>query len=196
VNQAVRAHKAELRVTLLAARSGRDDEQRAAAGSALAGWADALHARGTVAAYVGVGTEPPTLPLLDLLYGAGQRILLPLVRPGRVLDWAAGPPAQAAMVPGPLGLLEPAADPLGPEAVREAGLVLVPALAVDRSGHRLGRGGGYYDLALAQLPATARVIAVVFDDELLDEVPVEAHDRTVDGALTPSGLTMFARFAT
>ena len=93
---------------------------------------------------------------------------------------------------GPLGLLEPPPPYLGPDALARARLVLVPALAVDRQGNRLGRGRGYYDRALAELPAAVRVLAVVFDDELLDDVPTEAHDRPVTGALLPSGAVMFS----
>ena len=69
-------------------------------------------------------------------------------------------------------------------------LVVVPALAVDRRGNRLGRGAGFYDRALAgSRPAT--VVAVIYDDELLDTVPAEAHDVPVHAVLTPAGLTAF-----
>jgi len=63
----------------------------------------------------------------------------------------------------------------------------VPALAVDRSGHRLGRGGGFYDRWLPSTPGGS-VLAVVFDEEVIEHVPREPHDRTVDAALTPSGV--------
>lgn len=188
-DQAVRGRKAVLRAALVAARTQRGDDQRLRAGAALAGHAAALPVPGTVAGHVGVGTEPPTLPVLDALSRRGARVLLPVVLPGGVLDWAAG---GGDLVAGPLGLREPAGPRLGPDAVREAGLVLVPALAVDAAGHRLGRGGGYYDRLLAGLPRTVLLVAVVFDDEVLDDVPVEAHDRPVDGVLTPSGVQMFA----
>jgi 5-formyltetrahydrofolate cyclo-ligase len=187
--QPARERKAELRAALRSARTLRTDDRRLQLGNALVTSAGALALPATVAGYVGVGTEPPTLPLLEELRRRGARVLLPVVRPGGLLDWAAG---SADLVAGPLGLREPAGPYLGPDAVREAGLVLVPALAVDRAGHRLGRGGGYYDRALATLPRTVLVVAVVFDDEVLDEVPVEAHDRLVDGVLTPAGLQMFS----
>jgi len=63
--------------------------------------------------------------------------------------------------------------------------VLAPALAVDGAGHRLGQGGGSYDRALTR--TSAPVLAVVFDDELLESVPVQRHDRPVGGTLTPAG---------
>ena len=91
-----------------------------------------------------------------------------------------------ALRPARLGLLEPAGPSLGLDAVREAELVLAPALAVDAAGRRLGQGGGSYDRALER--AGAPVVAVVFDDEVLDEaIPVESHDRPVAGVLTPGG---------
>ena len=138
----------------------------------------------TVAAYAGTGTEIDTGPLLADLVGRGLRVLLP-VPVGRHLDWAVyeGPDA---LVTGRFGLPEPTGRRLGPDALAGAGLVLVPALAADRAGHRLGRGAGFYDRALASAPGVA-AHAVVDDDEVLAEVPVEPHDRPVSGILTPSG---------
>jgi 5-formyltetrahydrofolate cyclo-ligase len=190
VNLAAREHKAALRAELVTARTRRSQGRLVAAGAALASWADALHPPALVAAYVGVGTEPPTLPLLEALDRLGVRVLLPVVLPEGGLDWSDAP-ATLAVPTGPLGLREPPGPYLGPAAVREAGLILVPALAVDRAGHRLGRGAGYYDRALAGWSRTTRRLAVVFDDELVDRVPVEPHDQRMDGALTPSGLVMF-----
>lgn len=187
-DDSVRERKAALRAQLLAGRTHRDDDQRQRLGAGLADSSGALPVPPTVAGYVGVGTEPPTSALLDELRRRGAAVLLPVVRPGRVLDWASG---SADLVVGPLGLREPAGPYLGPGAVRDAGLVLVPALAVDLAGRRLGRGGGYYDRVLTTLSRTTLLVAVVFDDEVLEAVPVEAHDRPVDGVLTPSGLQMF-----
>jgi 5-formyltetrahydrofolate cyclo-ligase len=121
--------------------------------------------------------------LLDALRAAGVRFLLPVVT-GERLDWATYD-GEGALAEGPLGLAEPSGHRLGSDALAAADVVLVPALAVDRSGHRLGRGRGYYDRALAAV--SVPVIAVVFDDDVIDDVPVEAHDRDVDGWLSPSG---------
>jgi 5-formyltetrahydrofolate cyclo-ligase len=78
---------------------------------------------------------------------------------------------------------------LGPRGVLAADVVLVPALAVDTLGTRLGQGGGYYDATLPQLDPGVPIIAVVHDDEVLDAsvepLPCEPHDVPVDGALTP-----------
>jgi 5-formyltetrahydrofolate cyclo-ligase len=172
------------RAVATARRAARPVEDRVAAGTALARLGLAAWGRlGCLAAYVGVGTEPATLPLLDALRSVGVRVLLPVIT-GDALDWAAYE-GSASLAEGPLGLAEPAGVRLGGTALLEAEVVLVPALAVDRRGHRLGRGRGYYDRALAAV--TAPVVAVVYDDDVIDDVPVEDHDRDVDGRLTPSG---------
>jgi 5-formyltetrahydrofolate cyclo-ligase len=85
----------------------------------------------------------------------------------------------------------PDGTPLGLDAITDADVILVPALAVDVSGHRLGRGGGSYDRALTRVRPGQTVLGVVHDDEVLDAVPFEPHDRTVEGALTPSGVRYF-----
>jgi 5-formyltetrahydrofolate cyclo-ligase len=121
--------------------------------------------------------------LLDALRAAGVRVLLPVIT-GERLDWATYD-GEGGLAAGPLGLLEPTGQRLGSDALSAADVILVPALAVDRSGGRLGRGRGYYDRALAAV--SVPVIAVVFDDDVIDDVAIEAHDRRVDGRLTPSG---------
>ena len=87
------------------------------------------------------------------------------------------------MVPGPRGLLEPGEPPRGVDAVARADAVLVPALAVDGAGRRLGRGGGGYDRALARVGPLVPLIALVYDDELIEHVPTEGHDIPVRAAV-------------
>ena len=142
----------------------------------------------TVAAYVPVGSEPggPDLPeLLAEALPPGGRLLLPVLLDDGDLDWALyeGPLSLRA---GPRGLREPAGRRRGVDAIREATLVIVPALAVDRLGMRLGRGGGSYDRALART-ASAFTVALLYDGELVDSVPAEEHDQPVEAAITPSG---------
>src|SRR3954451_14877654 len=176
--------KAALRRTLRERRAARDQAARTAAGERLAAHAGATPA-GTVAAFVGTRTEPPTLPLLDALRAAGRRVLLPVLREDMDLEWAEYTGADA-LRSARLGLLEPTGPSLGLDAVGAAGLVLAPALAVDGAGRRLGQGGGSYDRALER--AGAPVVAIVFDEEVLDEeIAVESHDRLVAGVLTPGG---------
>ena len=178
--------KAALRAAVLAARARRSDADRDAAETALARhgvatWRSAT----TVAAYLSFGTEPPTRRLVDDLAAEGVDVLVPVIT-GAVLEWARhdGP---ASLATGPLGIPQPTGHPLGPEALTRADVVVVPALSVDRAGHRLGRGRGYYDRALAAV--TAPLVAVIYDDELVDEVPVERHDQSVGAVLRPGGLT-------
>ena len=124
-----------------------------------------LRRAATVAAYVSIPGEPGTGPLLETLVARGRHVLLPVVLPDGDLDWARhdGP-----LVAAGFGLLEPTGPRLGPEAVATADVVLVPALAVDRRGMRLGRGGGYYDRALGRVPVGTPVCALLHDGELLD----------------------------
>ena len=185
--------KAVLRARLLAARSALSAEQRTGAARAIR---DALLDRpevqmaGTVAAYYSVGAEPDTRGLVYALWKRGSYVLLPVLRADGDLDWASyeGPDS---LVPGPRGLLEPGEPPRGTEAVARADAVLVPALAVDRAGNRLGRGGGSYDRALARVGPLIPLIALVYDGELLDHVPAERHDVPVRAAVSPlTGITV------
>jgi 5-formyltetrahydrofolate cyclo-ligase len=145
-------------------------------------------ARLTIAAYAGIATEPPTRPLLDALRAEGVRVLLPVVATERTaLDWA---PYEAweQLTTTRWGLLEPASERLGAHAIDRADLVVVPSLAVDRAGHRLGRGRGFYDRALGEVERNRRV-AIVYADEVVASLPAEPHDEDMGWALTPDGLT-------
>jgi 5-formyltetrahydrofolate cyclo-ligase len=176
--------KAELRRALRARRAERSDGERARLGDELAAHAAAL-GPGPIAAFVGVRTEPPTLPLLAALRARGVRVLLPVLRDDLDLEWADFDGDPEGLLPGPRGVLQPPGRSLGLDGIAEAALVLAPALAVDGAGHRLGQGGGSYDRALTR--TSAPVLAVLFDEELLDAVPSQAHDRPVAGTLTPAG---------
>jgi len=141
-------------------------------------------ARGkVVAAYASMPDEPGGPDLPDALAAVADRLLLPVLRPDRDLDWAL---FDGTWTPGRFGLREPAGPRLGVDALATASLVLVPAVAVDRRGTRLGRGGGSYDRALGRAAGT--VVAVIFEPELLDWVPAEAHDVAVDAIAVPSGV--------
>ncbi|HTC69985.1 MAG TPA: 5-formyltetrahydrofolate cyclo-ligase [Acidothermaceae bacterium] len=175
----ISAAKADLRRQLLAGRVGRPASQRTSVAAALAqvfsgAFGDRLSDQVTVASYLSIGGEPGTGVLMEVL--AGARVIVPVLLPDRDLDWA------GADAPSEL---------LGVDAIASADLVLVPALAVDRSGRRLGRGGGSYDRALARVTPGQTVLAVVHDDEILDAVPFDDHDRPVDGALTPTAVLWF-----
>lgn len=124
-----------------------------------------------IASYVPTTTEPGIDPRPGWL--------LPVLLPDRDLDWAVFDGSLTEGHPQ-----EPTGPRLGVEAVASCDLVLVPALLVDRHGHRLGKGGGSYDRALAR--ATGLTVALLHDGELVDEVPAEAHDVPVRAVVTPS----------
>ena len=145
----------------------------------------------TVAAYVAVGSEPGTAPLLHALLAAGKRVLLPVLLPDLDLDWAAFAGDQD-LAPASRGLLEPVGPRLGSDAVATADVVLLPGLAVSSRGERLGRGGGCYDRALGRVPVGTFTCVLLYDGEVGLEVPVEPHDRSVTAAVCPTGITRFA----
>jgi 5-formyltetrahydrofolate cyclo-ligase len=184
--------KAALRAQLLAARSGVADAVRAAEARTLSEHLELVVTGGTtVCAYVPVGTEPGSLEMVDMLLRRSRRVLLPVARtagPGNEgiplpLRWGEYRPG--TLVRGPWGLLEPAEPALPESVLGEADLVIVPALAVDRRGVRLGRGRGFYDRSLAGRAEQARLIAMVRDVEYVDELPAEAHDVPMTHVITP-----------
>jgi 5-formyltetrahydrofolate cyclo-ligase len=157
--------KAKWRSRLKDSRGSLSPAQRAAEAGALAIALGSLPLPGTVCCYVPFGTEPGSVAWLDVLRKAGARVLLPVIppEPGALL-WAEYAGA-AELSPGRLrGILEPAGPRLEPAALGEAGLVLIPALAVDRTGVRLGRGAGYYDRSLVHARSGTALVAVVRDD--------------------------------
>lgn len=180
--------KAGLRRRLLAARRALGPAELAAAGRSIR---DAVlelpetQMAGTVAAYWSIGAEPDTHGLLFGLWKRGSYVLLPVLLPDGDLDWASyeGP---ESLRPAARGLMEPTEPVRGVAAVCSADLVLVPALAVDHSGLRLGRGGGSYDRALARVGAQVPTVALVYDAELVPAVPAGPHDQRVRMVARPS----------
>jgi 5-formyltetrahydrofolate cyclo-ligase len=186
------ASKAALREQLLAARGGVADAVRAADARMLMEHLEPVVSSGsTVCAYVPVGTEPGSIEILDMLLRRSGRVLLPVARttgPGNEgtplpLRWGEYRPG--ALVAGPWGLLEPPEPALPESALADAALVIVPALAVDRRGVRLGRGRGFYDRSLDGRDPQARLVAMVRDVEFIDELPAEPHDVPMTHVITP-----------
>ncbi len=183
--------KAALRQQLIAARRKTTETARAADTAALITHllpllAD-LHVS-TVCAYVPVGTEPGAEGMLDALETVASRILLPITATapdGTPMPLSWGPYRRGELVAGRYGLREPAGTPLPATAIGEAEVVIVPALAVDATGIRLGRGAGYYDRSLPLRDPAARLVAIVRDEELVDRLPAEPHDIRMTDALTP-----------
>jgi 5-formyltetrahydrofolate cyclo-ligase len=187
--------KAELRARLRAAREARSSGQRSAAAERIRGVLLALPELETatvLTAYVGVGNEPGTVPFLDALAErGGVRVLLPVLRDDGDLDWGEYAGAGSLMAT-PRRLREPNGPHLGVDAIAAANLVIVPALAVDQAGNRLGRGGGAYDRALRRVGPDTLTVAVVYDEELVDTVPVQAHDVPVRAAASPRRVVRIA----
>ncbi|MEU9792826.1 5-formyltetrahydrofolate cyclo-ligase [Streptomyces sparsogenes] len=190
------ASKAELRRRLMAVRARLTADDIADARASLACRAlelPELAGAGTVAAYVSVGREPGTHDLREALRARGVRVLLPVLLEDNDLDWGRDEGPERLVRAG-RGLLEPEGPRLGPEAVTGADVVLLPGLAVDRRGVRLGRGGGSYDRVLARLERAGvrpALVVLLYDGEVLDKVPGEAHDRPVHAAVTPSAVHRF-----
>jgi len=193
----IEVHKTRLRTELLAARRARPESVRQAARDAVsAHLRHALAGMMCVAAYLPLPTEPLDPRTLGAL-AAGARVLVPVVTGAAPLDWCEYPAGQSsASVRGALGIDEPTGPRLGPAAIAGADAILVPALAVARDGHRLGRGGGHYDRTLALLARLRGVdplpprIGVIYDEELLGFVPFDELDQLVTATLTPdSGLS-------
>jgi 5-formyltetrahydrofolate cyclo-ligase len=180
------ADKAALRERLLAVRRARTKGHRNAASAAIAVvLLQRLATTRAFAAYVPDETEPGYGRLPAAYTQLGARVLLPVVpASGSDLAWAVD---TGRLAPGRFGLLEPVGPRLGPTAIGTADVIVVPALAVARDGVRLGRGRGYYDRALRHARRDAVVVALVFDDELLDALPSEPHDHRVHAVITPSG---------
>ncbi len=180
--------KQRWRTELLARRAAVPAQMRAAESAALASAVAELAADRPdwVAAYVPVGDEPGSTAMLDALRAGGVRVLLPVTGPPGPLEWAEylGPDS---LRPARWGLLEPTGARMPSAAIESAAIVLVPALAVDLRGVRLGRGAGYYDRTLPAARPDARLIAVVRDEELVDRLPEEPHDRRMGWALTAGG---------
>ncbi|WP_461012348.1 5-formyltetrahydrofolate cyclo-ligase [Streptomyces capparidis] len=194
--------KTVFRKRLLKARLGLTADERGEAEAAVTAHALALPelaGAAVVAAYVSVGSEPGTRELLEALRARGTRVLLPVLLPDGDLDWAeyTGPEGlrRVSRTGGTsLGLLEPGGPRLGVDAVTGADAVLLPGLAVDVGGMRLGRGGGSYDRVLERL-GRARgdvpLVVLLHRGEIVPRVPAEPHDRRVTAAVTPEGVRRF-----
>jgi 5-formyltetrahydrofolate cyclo-ligase len=144
---------------------------------------------GSLSAYLSLPDEPGTRDFLDWACEHDIRVLLPVSREDVLLDWA--PFDGEGEQPDLLGLPAPTSELLGPIAINDVDLIIVPAAAVGRDGLRMGWGMCYFDKTLGSMEACPPVYAVIFDDELVDSVPRERHDMPVNGVVTPGGIVTF-----
>jgi len=176
--------KAELRSRMRAARAALPPAARLAAAAAVAetlGALDELGGAGPVLLYAAIGDELAVDQAIEALLARGVAVCLPRVD-GDAVDVV---PIQGldGLVPGWRGVREPppGAAAIPPGALRAA---VVPGLAFDAQGNRLGYGGGHFDRLLAQLDPAAVVIGVAYDLQVVDALPAEAHDRPVRVVVT------------
>jgi len=184
IDNAKRALRAEMRER----RQLLSETQREAAEDGLMTQLDALVERfgaQSVSCFLSTTSEPGTGRFIEAAMARGIRVLLPITRVDGLLDWVVSAPGQE-LVEVALGVQEPVAEVLGPIAVGEVDLMLIPAASVDRTGMRLGWGRGYYDKTLGSMENRPPVYAVVFDSEFVDELPGDSHDQRVDGVVTPT----------
>ena len=135
-----------------------------------------------VAAYLPFGTEPNTFRFVTGAAGNGVQLIMPVSQPDGTMSWVH---YTGDSSPGIFGFDEPVGPPA---SLASADLILIPASAVDLRGNRLGKGKGFYDVALADPAVIAPVAAVVYDSEVLELVPVEDHDQPVAFVVTPARL--------
>ena len=140
--------------------------------------------------YLATPTEPETRPFLTWAYDNGIEVLLPVTRDDGLLDWAIANDTPDENI-GMYGLPEPTGELLGPIAINDVDLIIVPASAVDKQGVRMGWGRGYFDKTLGSMGKRPPVYAIVFNSEYVDSLPREVHDQPVTGVVTPSALITY-----
>lgn len=143
----------------------------------------------TLSCYLSMPSEPNTRPFVNWAEARGIRVLFPVTREDGLLDWTVG--EEETEVAGLHGMPEPEGELLGPMAINDVDLILIPAAAVDATGMRLGWGRGYFDRTLGSMGECPPVYAIVFDGEFVEEVPREVHDQPVNGLVTPSRIVAF-----
>lgn len=191
VKDGIRAAHRRRRAALTPAQLEAAGAALAVHGEAWAGTVTGKHAS-IACVYLGVGHEPPTLPLINALHRSGHQVLLPVCEEGRELSWVFWTPETSFERSKYAPILEPTGHRHGPETAGGAAVLFIPATAVDLAGNRIGQGGGYYDKFLGHLATAGKEIplaAVIYDDELLPagRIPAEKFDRPVPAVLAPSG---------
>lgn len=194
MSDAIASAKRALRAELRERRNLLSESARDAAAAGVSEQLDALVASLNVrsmSCFLSTVTEPGTREFVAAAVRRGIRVLLPVTRADGLLDWSVATP-DGDIAEGMFGLPEPVGDLLGPIAVNDVDLLVIPAAAVDRTGMRLGWGRGFYDKTIGSMEGCPPVYAVVYDSELLDEVPRDVHDQPVTGVVTPTKTLLLA----
>lgn len=179
--------KSALRLEARAARRAVLPEMRRAAAYAIAKRVQALPVIQTASAVLLYGASPEEVDpsvLEDALRDLGLRIAYPRIEGSAslTLHWV---PNRADLVSGAFGLLQPA--PYAPPApMAEISALIVPGVAFDAEGNRLGYGGGYFDTLLADWPELPPTIGIAYDEQVFEHVPHSDRDRPVDYVITPT----------
>jgi 5-formyltetrahydrofolate cyclo-ligase len=194
------AAKRALRERIRAARRDRGPAERASAADAIAehgGYLLRSLSEGLpllTAAYLSMATEPGTGPLIARAHAEHNAVWVPRVHDDD-LHWVSYRPGTQVRS-GRFGIPEPEGTAIRAQDLIGLDVMFIPGLAVDERGHRLGQGGGYYDRMLGGFPPHEEggplLVIVLFDDEIVTDVPVDEHDCRVDMALTPEGLLNLA----
>lgn len=184
IEQAKRALRADLRERRQTMSAQARDDAQAGVKHQLDELVARLGAR-SVSCFLSTPTEPGTHAFVAEAVARGIRVLLPISRDDGLLDWTVATPG-AEIAEGLFGLPEPVGEVLGPIAVNDVDLLIIPAAAVDQRGMRLGWGRGYFDKTLGSMEKCPPVYAIIFDSELLDDVPRDVHDQPVTGVVTPT----------
>lgn len=139
----------------------------------------------TIMTYVSIGKEADTHNFIRRAIKEGKHIVIPVCVPetkkmiaSRVIDF------ENDLQEGSWGLLEPKKETLRPISSSQIDLIIVPGLAFTKAGHRLGYGGGYYDRFLSSLTRNVPSIALAYELQLVDHLPVENFDIPMDYILT------------
>ncbi|WP_019180305.1 5-formyltetrahydrofolate cyclo-ligase [Microbacterium yannicii] len=188
MSDAIADAKRALRADLRERRQLLSDQAREAAEDGIREQLDRLvadHRVRSMSCFLSTTTEPGTRSFVAAAVSRGIRVLLPVTRTDGLLDWAVATD-DGDIAEGMFGLPEPVGELLGPIAVNDVDLLVIPAAAVDGNGMRLGWGRGFYDKTLGSMERCPPVYAVVFDSEVVDEVPSDIHDQPVTGIVTPT----------
>ncbi|PPL19754.1 MULTISPECIES: 5-formyltetrahydrofolate cyclo-ligase [Microterricola] len=143
----------------------------------------------SISCFLSTPMEPNTRPFINWAEAQGIRVLFPISRDDGLLDWTVG--EESVETEGLFGMPEAVGELLGPIAINDVDLIIVPAASVDKSGMRMGWGRGYFDKTLGSMENCPPVYAVIFDSEFVDEVPRELHDQPVNGVVTPTRIVSF-----